>query len=72
MGFVDIITILIPLYYLAWAILIIVAIVALSKVIRRYLKNGRLAEEKYKLENEEINKIKQRLTKMENISKDVE
>ncbi|UOY88133.1 hypothetical protein [Bacillus glycinifermentans] len=65
MGAVDIITILIPIYYLVTAALVVAGIVALTKVVKRYLRNGKLAEEKFKLENEEIKEIKQRLYKIE-------
>ncbi|KKB74130.1 MULTISPECIES: hypothetical protein [Bacillus] len=72
MGAVDIITILIPIYYAVMAALVIVGIVALTKVVKRYLRNGKLAEEKFKLESEEIKEIKQRLDKIEALLKDVE
>ena len=54
------------------AALVIAGIVALAKVVKRYLRNGKLAEEKLRLENEEIKDIKQRLDKIEAILKDVE
>ncbi|MCY7793542.1 hypothetical protein [Bacillus haynesii] len=72
MGTVDIITILIPVYYFVMAALVIAGIVALTKVVKRYLRNSKLAEEKLRLENEEIKDIKQRLEKIEAILKDVE
>lgn len=72
MGTVDIITILIPVYYFVMTALVIAGIVALTKVVKRYLRNGKLAEEKLRLENEEIKDIKQRLEKIEAILKDVE
>lgn len=65
MGAVDINTILIPIYHLVTAALVVAGIVALTKVVKRYLRNGKLAEEKFKLENEEIKEIKQRLYKIE-------
>lgn len=71
MGTVDIITILIPIYYLVMAAIVIVGLVALTKVVKRYLRNGKLAEEKFKLENEEIKDIKQRLDKIEAILKGI-
>ncbi|MDE1376467.1 hypothetical protein, partial [Bacillus licheniformis] len=63
---------LIPVYYFVMAALVIAGIVALTKVVKRYLRNGKLAEEKLRLENEEIKDIKQRLEKIEAILKDVE
>ena len=72
MGTVDIITILIPIYYLTIFILAIIGIVVLIKVIRRYLKNGKLAEQQFKRENEEIKEIKDRLNKIENLLKDID
>ncbi|MGR3205580.1 hypothetical protein ACSYGW_04205 [Bacillus glycinifermentans] len=72
MGAVDIITILIPIYYVVTAALVVAGIVALTKVVKRYLRNGKLAEEKFKLESEEIKEIKQRLYKIEALLKDVE
>lgn len=72
MGAVDIITILIPIYYLVMAVFIILGIVLLIKVIRRYLKNGDLLEQKFKRENEDIKEIKERLNRIEEKLKDVD
>lgn len=72
MGAVDIITILIPIYYLVMAVFIILGIVLLIKVIRRYLKNSELLEQKFKRENEDIKEIKDRLNRIEEKLKDVD
>lgn len=72
MGAVDIITILIPIYYLVMAVFIILGIVLLIKVIRRYLKNGDLLEQKFNRENEDIKEIKERLNRIEEKLKDVD
>lgn len=69
---VEIMTFLMPIYYLAIGILVIFGLVFLIKVIKRYLKNGKLAEQKFKLENEEIKEIKERLKKIEVLLKDID
>lgn len=71
MSTVEIITILIPIYYLSIGILVILGIILLIKVIKRYFKNSELAEQKFKLENEEIKEIKERLNKIEALLKDI-
>lgn len=72
MGSVEIITILIPIYYLVVTILIILAIIYTAKVIRRYLKNGELAEKQFERESEELKEIKERLNKIETLLKDID
>ncbi|AJD89675.1 hypothetical protein JMA_03580 [Jeotgalibacillus malaysiensis] len=65
MNAVDVITFLIPIYYLAIIILSIVGIYFAVKVIKRYLRNGRLQEEKWASEREDIKHIRETLMKIE-------
>jgi hypothetical protein len=69
---VEIMTFLMAIYYLAIGILVILGLVFLIKVIKRYLKNGKLAEQTFKLENEEIKVINERLNKIEALLKDID
>ncbi|AYV73924.1 hypothetical protein M1D49_05895 [Bacillus sp. PK3-056] len=69
---VNMITILIPIYYALILILLILGIIILAKIIRTYFKNSKLTELKFKVESEDIKEIKERLNKIENILKDID
>ncbi|MCO7127395.1 hypothetical protein NIE88_16630 [Sporolactobacillus shoreicorticis] len=70
--YVTIVTIIIPFILLVILAGIVAAIVVLLKVIKRYFKNSKLAEERLKLENREIDAIKRRLEKIEGVLEEVE
>ncbi|KIL47948.1 hypothetical protein [Jeotgalibacillus campisalis] len=72
MGAVDIITILIPIYYIVIAILILGAAYFFVKIAKRYLANGKLQEERIKIETNEITEIKRRLDNIESLIKNAE
>ncbi|ASV68146.1 hypothetical protein MKX67_20960 [Cytobacillus sp. FSL W7-1323] len=70
MGFGDMFSlvngIIILTFVLIIPTLLIIVFVAASKVIKRYLKNGELMEEKLRMELDERQKLEHRVTELEN------
>lgn len=65
--FVEVFTTVLPFILLAILAAIIITIVFIVKIIKRYLANGKIAEQKLKMEQTDIQEIKQRLDRMEKI-----
>lgn len=70
MGFGDMFSlvngIIILTFVLIIPTLLIIVFVATSKVIKRYLKNGKLIEGKLRMELDERQKLEHRVTELEN------
>ena len=66
-GFVEVFTAVLPFVLLAAVVVLIVAIVYVVKIANRYLVNGKIAEQKFKREEKDIQEIKNRLDRIERI-----
>ncbi|MBD7937286.1 MULTISPECIES: hypothetical protein [Cytobacillus] len=70
MGFGDMFALVNGIIILAFVIIIptvlIIVFVAACKVIKRYLKNGKLMEEKLRMELAERQELEHRVTELEN------
>lgn len=66
--FVEIFTIVFPFILLA---IMGLAIVISVRLVKRYLDNGQIAEQKFKMEQTEIQHIKQRLDRIEKLINEV-
>ena len=64
-SFVEVFTAILPFILLATLFIIVIAIVGLIKMMKAYLKNSRISEEKLRLEQVEIQNIKERLDRIE-------
>ncbi|WP_148630822.1 hypothetical protein [Bacillus sp. E214] len=64
-NFVDIFTNVLPFFLLAVMILIIIAIIYIVKIFKRYLTNSKMVEQKLKLIETDIQETKQRLDRIE-------
>ena len=71
-GWVDVITAVLPIVLLVIIGVIIVAIIYIVKIVKRYLANTKIAEKKLKMEETDIQEIKQRLDRIEKILNDAE
>ena len=70
-SYVEVFTAILPFILLAIVAIIVIAIVVLIKMIKAYLKNSRISEEKLKMEQVEIQNIKERLDRIEKNSLDL-
>ena len=66
-AFVEVFTAVLPFVLLAAVVVLIVAIVYVVKIVNRYLVNGKIAEQKFKREETDIQEIKNQLDRIEKI-----
>lgn len=71
-GWVDVITVVLPIVILMIIGVIIAAIIYIVKIVKRYLANTKIAEKKLKMEEIDIQEIKQRLDRIEKNLSEVE
>ena len=66
-AFVEVFTAVLPFVLLAVLDVLIVFIVYVVKIANRYLANGKIAEQKFKREETDIQEIKKQLDRIEKI-----
>jgi len=66
-AFVEVFTAVLPFVLLAVLVVLIVFIVYVVKIANRYLANGKIAEQKFKREETDIQEIKKQLDRIEKI-----
>ena len=70
-AYIEIFTTVLPFVLLGLLVVIIVVIIYVVKLANRYLANGKLAEQKFKREETDIQEIKNRLDRIEKILNEV-
>ena len=63
--FVDVFTTVVPIIIVTMIILSIVAIIYIFKLAKRYIANGKIAEQRLQMEQTELKDIKERLEQIE-------
>ncbi|MBM7578122.1 hypothetical protein [Jeotgalibacillus terrae] len=65
MGFVEVFTLVMPLFLLMIIVLSVLGIYFLIRVVNTYIKNGKVKEERLNLDKNEIHKMNKRIDQIE-------
>lgn len=65
MGFVEVFTLVMPLFLLMIIVLSVLGIYFLIRVVNTYIKNGKVKEERLNLDKNEIHKMNERIDQIE-------